>query len=105
MNDAHQELMQAMGTMGIGCYIHEGCVEGFLLSIKLSGNVIESKRTKSHRPIDVIGKYSDITHCDLCGSKFVKSDSKYFSYWVTTMDEIYRINSQKTERKKWWKFW
>lgn len=79
-----------LGTLGIARYVHVECESEFLQSLPAHGKVIESARTRSWTPDQLIGQFADITHCDWCGREFVATDSQYCSFWVTTQEELDR---------------
>lgn len=100
------ELLKQIGTIGIAQYVHLECEKEFLKSLVPTGKTIDPSRSISWKPRDLIGQYTDITHCDYCGSEFVETDSEYRSFWVTTQDQLNLISENAPQKKKpRWKLW
>jgi hypothetical protein len=73
---------------GIWMYVHRACVSSFQNRLPAQGNVIFPPATTEWTPQQLIGRFSDITHCDECGQAFTLADDGYFSYWLVSPEEF-----------------
>lgn len=96
--DKIKDLVKKFGTAGMNVYVHDHCKDLLLEKIKADGKVIEDDRSINWKPKDLIGKYKDITRCDICGKEFVVGDQGYFSSWVTSPEELEAWNEIQKEK-------
>ena len=84
-----KDLIRKYGTSGINYYAHKRCSKTLLALIEQEGDVIDQSRTTNWESKELVGKYGDITHCDVCKKEFKADDSDGFiSYWATSRDEL-----------------
>lgn len=83
-----EALIRKFGTAGVNMFVHLECRDSLLERIAQEGRVIQDDRIARWKPKELIGRFSDIVHCDECGRKFHETDRGYVSYWITSPEEL-----------------
>jgi hypothetical protein len=102
--DSREESIRQFGTSGIMLYAHLECRDPLLARIAKEGMVIQPDRdgARQWKPHELIGRYKDITRCDICGRAFQETDQGYVSYWATSPEQLAiweRVKAEKTSEQ------
>jgi hypothetical protein len=87
---SREESIRMFATNGVMLYAHLACREKLLKKVAREGMVVQPDRdgAKQWKPNELIGRYKDITCCDVCARPFQETDEGYISVWATTPDEL-----------------
>jgi hypothetical protein len=75
-------------TSGVMLYVHLECLAPFLARLEREQATVQPDRLRFWRPDELIGRYKDITNCDLCGKTFVGTDRGYLGCWVVSLEQM-----------------
>ena len=99
-----KKLIRLFGTSGYTYYAHLRHKERLKVIIKYKGEVIDEERTTFWKPKDLVGKFKDVTHCDVSNEKFSLDDKEgYISFYALSPEELKlwrEIQNEKRNSKK-----
>lgn len=82
---------------GIRMYVHRHCSADYLS--KLTGDrVVFEPQTETWTPLELIGKFPDVTHCDECGQQFQPGDEGYLAYLITSKEQLELLEEVRREQ-------
>lgn len=85
--EERKDVIKKFGTNGMNAYVHLACQHQLGEKVKDDGKVFQPGTERTWKPEELLGKWDDITHCDICGNAFQASDAGFFSAWITSPEE------------------
>ena len=91
-------MLRSFGSpAGIRMYVHRSCASDYLEQLPSDRTVFEP-HTEQWTPIDLIGRFRDVTHCDHCWREFLATDDGYIAYWVVSREELRLLEEVQREQ-------
>jgi hypothetical protein len=73
---------------GIRMYVHRHCASAYLEQRVAHGETHFPPHTEEWSPVDLIGRFRDVTRCDHCGREFLPADEGYIAYWMVSREDL-----------------
>ena len=83
---------------GIRMYVHRSCAPAYLAQLPAGGQTTFPQHTEEWLPADLIGRFRDVTHCDMCRREFLATDDGYMAYWVVSQADLNLLEEVRREQ-------